>query len=311
MRQISTFESLVGLVHEMSAPCHDETIPVSAMSFESLDRMRITGRNIKVFETAQRLIANRLRVPYSYLARCPMELQAQNLNYWIEEEAKTRDTLFCRFKGDGIRAVFTDRYTTIDHMEILSRMLEYGFNPETEVHYSLDESLMVLKVPDFSKKFGLNGDDIIPGISVANSEVGVVAFSIEAYFYRLVCSNGLISKTEVVSRFKHISRKAMDHFPEILGQVVHESEGGERQLRISSESHVTDPIKSIDAFGRQFKLAKRETEAAQSAWNLEQGYTLFHVINAFTRGAQDASLNAEEGYSLERAAGMILAMVKV
>jgi hypothetical protein len=93
------------------------------------------------------------------------------------------ENLFCRFNGDALRAVFTYRYTAMDHMEILSGMLEYAFDPETEVHYSLDRSLMVLKVPDYTREFGLNGEDIVPEISIANSEVGIVAFSIEAYFY--------------------------------------------------------------------------------------------------------------------------------
>jgi hypothetical protein len=39
--------------------------------------------------------------------------------------------------------------------------------------------------------------------------VGCLSFVIEAYFYRLVCANGLIAKTAVASRFRHVSRKAM------------------------------------------------------------------------------------------------------
>jgi len=65
----------------------------------------------------------------------------------------------------------------IDHMEILSRTLEYEFNPETEAHYSLDRDLLVLKIPDFTWKFGLGRDEIVPGISIVNSEVGIDSFS--------------------------------------------------------------------------------------------------------------------------------------
>ncbi|MBW2063384.1 MAG: DUF932 domain-containing protein [Deltaproteobacteria bacterium] len=310
MRGKDTFGKAMEKVHEMSANNHDETIPVVDMAFDSLDAMKIAGEEVKALPSAQRLLANRLRVPYSYLSRCPAELQAENLNYWIGQEARKRDTLFCRFNGDGLRAVFTDRYKVIDHTEILSKMLEYGFKPETEVHYSLDSNLMVLKVPDYTRQFRLDREEIVPGISIANSEVGIVAFSIEAYFYRLVCSNGLVTRTEVTSRFKHISRKALDEFPEILRQVVYESEGSQRRFQGSLQSQVDDPLSSIGSFARQFNLTKKETEAVQSAWEIEQGFTLFHVINAFTRGAQDGSISAEESYRLERVAGMILAMVR-
>jgi len=84
MRSIDTFENVIGKVHGMSVNYYDESIPVGDMKFSSLDRMWIAGKQVEVLRSAQRLFANRLRVPFSYLARCPFDLQAQNLNYWIE-----------------------------------------------------------------------------------------------------------------------------------------------------------------------------------------------------------------------------------
>jgi len=312
MRNIDTFESVIGKVHEMSANYFDETIPVTDMVFQSLDNMWISGKAIEVLPSAQRLFANRLRIPHSYLARCPAELQAENLNHWIRDEAERRENLFCRFDGDRLRAVFTDRYTAIDHMEILSKMVEYGFSSEVEVHYSLDQEILVLKVPDFTRAFGFGAerDKIIPGISVANSEVGILAFSIEAYFYRLICSNGLISTVSVASRFRHVSRKALEEFPDVLRHVVYESERSQGRFAISAQTRVDNPLGTIGSFNRQFNITKREAEAIQHAWEIEQGYTMFHVINAYTRAAQDQTLTGEEAYKLERIGGMILSLVK-
>jgi hypothetical protein len=240
-----------------------------------------------------------------------MELQAENLNYWLGEEAKKREALFCRFDEKRLRAVFTDRYTAIDHMEVLSLMLQYGLEPETEIHFTLDESIMVMKVPDFARSFELaTGDKVVPGISVANSEVGVLALTIEAYFYRLVCSNGMISKTSIASRYKHISRKVLGEFPDILRQVISESEHNQARFAISKETRVDDPLNTIISFNRQFQLTQKENEAVRSAWETEQGFTMFHVVNAYTRGAHNTSLSAEESYRLERTGGLILSMVK-
>jgi hypothetical protein len=295
----------------MSENYFDETIPVTDMLFHSLTRMRISGKEVEVLPSAQRLFANRLRIPHSYLVRCPQELQATNLNAWIREEAERRESLFCRFDGSKIRAVFTDRYTAIDHTQILSRMVEYGFSSETEVHYSLDQELLVLKVPDFTRAFGFGDKDrIVPGISVANSEVGILAFSIEAYFYRLICSNGLISTVSVASRFKHVSRRALDEFPDILRRVVYESEHSQRRFEISTQTRLDNPLSTIGSFNRQFTLTKKEAEAVTHAWEIEQGMTMFHVINAYTRAAHDGDLTAEEEYRLERIGGIILSMVK-
>ena len=261
--------------------------------------------------SAQRLFANRLRVPHSYLVRCPAELQAENLNHWIREEREKRETMFCRFDGDKLRAVFTDRYTAIDHTEILSRMVEYGFSSETEVHYSLDQELLVLKVPDFTRMFGFGEQDkIVPGISIANSEVGILAFSIESYFYRLVCSNGLIAKTAVASRYRHVSRKALEEFPDTLRQVVYESERNQGRFAISTQTRLDNPLGTMGSFNKQFQLTKKEAEAVQRAWEIEQGFTMFHVLGAYTRGAHDPALSAEECYKLERIGGVILSLVK-
>jgi hypothetical protein len=310
MRSIDKFEQVIGNVKEMSAHHYDETLPLADMRFHSLNRMLISGKEVQVLPSAQRLFANRLRVPHSYLVRCPGDLQAENLNHWLREEKEKRETLFCRFDGDNLRAVFTDRYCALDNSQILSRMVEYGFSTETEVHYSLDQEILVLKVPDFTRTFGFGGDKIVPGISIANSEVGILAFTIEAYFYRLVCSNGLIAKSTQASKFRHVSSKALEEFPHILRQVVYESEHSQRRFEISTQTHLDNPLTTIGSFNRQFNITKKEAEAVAHAWETEQGFTMFHVINAYTRAAHDGDLTAEEEYRLEHIGGLILSLVK-
>jgi hypothetical protein len=196
-------------------------------------------------------------------------------------------------------------------MEILTKMLEYGFDPSCEVHFSLDESIMVLKVPEYSRMFGLTEKDkIVPGISIANSEVGLIALSIEAYFYRLVCSNGLISKTAVSSRFKHVSRKALETFPQVLSDVVYQSQSSQGQYQMSMQTHVDNPLDTIELFSRQFQLSQDETEIVKKAYYLEEGATMFHIINAFTAAAREPYLTAMDAYKLERVGGSVLGLIK-
>jgi len=311
MRATDTFENVIGKVHRMSQDHYDETIAVRDMEFSSFDNMTIGYKEFEVLPSAQRLIANRLRIPASYLSRCPEDLQSETLNYCLETEHKNRETFFCRFTGSKLRGVFTERYTALDHMEILTKMLDYGFDPACEVHYSLDESLMVLKVPEYGRMFGLTETDkIVPGISIANSEVGILALSIEAFFYRLVCSNGLIATTSVGSRFKHVSRRAMDEFPQVLSDVVYQSQASQGRFRISMQTPVDNPMSTIETFAKQFQLSQDETEIVRQAYFLEQGATMFHVINAFTRAAQTPILDAMNSYKLERIGGQILSLVK-
>jgi hypothetical protein len=311
MREKTTLENAIGKVHEISENNYDEIVPVRDMSFESLKQIDIADRSFGVLPSAQRLLANRLRLPFTYLNRCPIELQRENLNYWIKQEARNRQVLFCRFVGDDLRAVFTKRYTAIDHMEVLTKMLEYGFDPAGEVHLALDSEMMLLKIPEYQRQFRLSDKDkIVPGISIANSEVGILALSIEAYYYRLVCTNGMVAKTAVDARYKHISRKVMDEFPMILEGVVSQSHHGQDRFMISTQSPVDNPMSSIETFARQFQLTQEETEIVRQAYYLEQGGTMFHVINAFTRAAQEPNLSASEAYKLERTGGQILGLIK-
>ena len=310
MRRKTTLANLIGKVDDMSRNHHDEYIGIDEMEFDSLESMAIGNNLVQVLPSAQRLIANRLRIPHAYLSRCPQDLQADNLNYWLGQEKKRRETLFCRFDGYKLRAVFTEKYTAIDHGEVIDTMLRNDFRPEAEVHYSLDETMLVAKFPEYNRTFGLNGDRIVPGISIANSEVGILALRIEAYFYRLVCTNGLIAKTPVTSRFKHISRRVLDEFPYVLERVVDESRHSQDKFTISMNTPVEKPAETLKSFNKQFQLSKKEAEAVNHAWDIEPGATMFQVVNAYTSAAKNESLTAQEAYKLEKTGGQILSLVR-
>ena len=316
MKATATLETVIDRVHQMSVNQYDEIVPVKDMEFDSLNQMWISGRRVEILPSAQRLLSNRLRVPFSYLSRCPEKLQADNLNYWIEQERQQRDTFFCRFDDNRLRAAFTERYRPLDNMEILSQLIQHGFDPSTPVQYAIDDGMFLVKIPEYAKAFGVNPgygqlDEIVPGVAFSNSETGLIAFSIEAFFYRLVCTNGLIAKTSsTVSRFKHISNRGLEHFPETLAGVIEDSTRKQEQFKHSRQSAVSDPIRSIETFSQRFGLSQAETEVVRQSYYLEQGATMFHIINAFTRAAQDASLDTLQTYRLESAGGRVLSMVR-
>lgn len=316
MSNTTTLENVITEVHHHSINHFDEVMPVHEMHFDSLKQMWISGKQIDIAPSAQHLLSNRLRVPYSYLSRCPEDLQAHNLNFWIEQEALHRDTFFCRFNGDTLRAVFTERYQPLDNMEILSQLIQQGFDPASQVQYSIDNGMFLLKIPEYAKAFGVNPgygnlDEIVPGVAFANSEVGLLAFSIEAFFYRLVCTNGLISVTSsAVSRFKHISNKGLENFPETLSAVIEGSSRKQESFKLSHHSHVDDPASSINSFSKRFGLSQNENEIVQQSFEQESGNTMFHIINAFTAAAKSEGLSTADVYKFEKTGGQILSLVK-
>jgi hypothetical protein len=120
----------------------------------------------------------------------------------------------------------------------------------------------------------------------------------------------MIAKTSVDARYKHISRRVMDEFPLVLENVVNQSRHGQNRFQISMQTPVENPINTIETFARQFSLTQAETEIVKQAFYLEQGATMFHIINSFTRAAQKPDMSASDAYRLETIGGRILAMVK-
>jgi len=308
MKNITTLEKVGEKVDHLSQNCTDHMVPVKDISFDHLEQVRIGQDRHHLRPIAQQSIAWRLGIPIQYLRKCPPEVQAYNMNHWIEKE-KNPD-LFFRFDGQDVRAIFTPKYIPVDNFEIMERLDSLGYGPGTQVQCHLDAEFMSLSILEANQQFEVNGDRMTPGISLANSEVGLSSLSIAAFVLRLICTNGLISKTEVSASYRHVSRKILDEFPDVMTRVGHELGKQRDQFRISMQSSVDDPLMSIETFNRQFQLGKQEKEAVEWGHTMEPGNTMFHVVNAYTRAAQFKGLSAESSHRLQKTGGMILAMLK-
>ena len=91
--------------------------------------------------------------------------------------------------------------------------------------------------------------------------MGLASLGIAAFVLRLVCSNGLIRKTEIGASYRHVSHKILNEFPQVLEDVSYELEKQEYQFKLSMESPVDDPLKTIESFNRQFQLKEPESKA--------------------------------------------------
>lgn len=308
MHTTTTLGEVSNRIDQMSKNCTDRLINVQDISFDHLGKVNIAWESHPIAPIAQRSFCYRLGIPHQYLRRCPLELQAENMNHWIEKE-KNKELLF-RFDGDQVRALFTPKYKPVDNFEILERLDSLGYEPDTKVQCTLDSEFMLLSIPDGHNAFSVNGDRIMPGIGISNSEVGLASLSIAAFFLRLVCTNGLIAKTEVSASYRHVSNKILKEFPEVMEKVSYELSVQKSQFRLSMESRVDHPDSTMIRFNQQFALGKVEQEAVEWGWGLESGDTMFHVVNAYTRAARFPGLPASSSYALQKAGGNILGMLK-
>jgi len=308
MSQMTTLSKVLERVENMSRNHADQFIGVKDISFENLETIRIGDEAHGLRPIAQQSIANRLGIPIQYLRKCPEDIQALNMNHWIKHEKN--EELFFRFDGNDVRAVFTPRYIPTDNREVLQKLDALDYDPDTKVQCSLDDEFMSLSIPDGNQTFQVNGERMTPGISVSNSEVGLASLSIAAFMLRLICTNGMISKTEVSASYRHVSAKILSELPGVFSNVSQELGRQKEQVRLSLESKVDNPESTITSFNSQFQLNKTEKEAVGWALPLEYGYTMFHVVNVYTKAAQFKELPAESTFRLQKVGGMILGMVK-
>ncbi|BEQ13852.1 DUF932 domain-containing protein [Desulfoferula mesophila] len=308
MKGMTTFGNVQQRAEALAANYYDALVPVKEMEFSDLRTVKIGGEPHHLRRVASQRVAARLGIPHPYLERCPADLQAEQLNYWLREERN--EEFFVRFDGADVRAVFTPRYTPADNLEVLSRLVEIGVGTETKVQVALDKEFMSLSIPDQNRTFEVKGDRLTPGISVSNSEVGLASLSVKAFFLRLVCTNGLIAKTEVSSSYRHVSARILEELPQALGQVQGELDSSRDKMRISMSSPVSDPEATLRSFNRQFQLSQREQKAVAWGFVQEPGKTMWEIIQAYTFGSKHSPLTAEESHRLQVVGGMVLGMVQ-
>jgi len=308
METVITMKEAKDFLEERQTHLYDQVHPASAVNFQSFDEVVIAGHSYQMARSAKRLFAQKLQIPIDYLSRCSEHLQEINLNHWVRSLGD--GPLFVRFYDEMVRAVFSLRYRTIDHVDIVSRLIK-SFPGEKEVRFSLSDELLLIRLIDSLQKFNISGirkDEISPGIAIVNSETGWSAFSIEAFFLRLVCTNGLITETAVSNRTRHIKENALENFDQLVSMVYLEAGQVREKFYISKDQEAKDPLATFTSFNHRFGLTKKEGEAVAQAW--DGGKTMFSIINAYTGAANSRDLPLEVSYKLQRVGGMILSLVK-
>ena len=291
------------------------------------------GLQLSNWATGQ--MCNRLNIPAAYFKRCPEELQDEQFNWWNSQEEKSFDAIdfpvgirpndrfytgqekrerwLLRAKGQTLRAVLTDRYTPIDNRMLL-RCLHRSLPPHLKVQWmALDEESFHLRLFDPTCVIEVkNGDPLMAGLHISNSEVGKRSVTIDAIVYRQVCSNGLIRliKGKSLMQQRHIAVTPA-HFVSLLQRAMHQALIASHEFLEQMAMATREPIRDVE----------KEMKILVSDWHLSQTFVeqvedhlvheerahqenLFGLVNALTRAAQ--SLDAEHRYDTEVLAGKFL-----
>lgn len=264
------------------------------------------------------------------------DLVAQNVNAWIARQADKR---LVRISDGKVRALLSDRYRVLDNFDLAMMTMERAKEHGAQVlKADLSETRMYVKVvvPEYRQKLEFTpqehaahtirraGDDeVIPGLLVSNSEVGSGAFRVEPFLWRTSCSNGLIGEDSLYK--VHLGQRME------LGELIYSDETRKledaalwskvrdiidatfdikmlkvliERMAASKAITIEKPIEVADVVARNLQLSEDKRNALL-AYFVNEGSTLFGLVNGITRLAQDFE-DPDEQVRLERTAGEIL-----
>jgi hypothetical protein len=218
-----------------------------------------------------------------------------------------------RAKGETLRAVLTDRYTPIDNRMLL-RCLHRSLPSHLKVQWmALDEESFHLRLFDPTCVIEVeNGDPLMAGLHISNSEVGKRSVTIDAIVFRQVCSNGLIRliKGKSLMQQRHIA-VAPAHFVTLLQRAMQQGISASQeyleQMALSAKQPINDVESEMKKLVSDWHLSQAFVEQVEGCLlNEERAYQnrLFGLVNSLTRAAQ--GLDAEHRYEMEVLAGKFL-----
>lgn len=285
------------------ASFRDETLPVSRLRFDG-DHLCVGSRAHSMQPQALDQVSAKLGIPQGYLRKCPGFLKAENLNHWLK--GLDGDVLI-RFDGNEVRAVLSDRYQPVSNLEVVRTLLR-TCPEDTPVRWECEARYLSLQVLRSAAERTLLG-----GVFVQNSETGHCTVELNALVYRVVCTNGLILSGGEVSVKRRHTRDAVATLEELRSvvsaswpNVVRHADRFDamRSIRVPS---IEPTMERIDT---EFSLNEKQIQSVRLAYRVEPGWTMYDVINAYTRAGNDAELGLEERTQLQRVGGHVLSRVE-
>jgi len=271
-----------------------------------------------VSSIAREQICQKLGLPLSYLLRCPVWLQRQNLSFWLSQRQRKGGKVLLRTKGEVVRAFLSPSFSPFDHRDLLAvlesipsvgeRLLPFRFDlTEKSLHLSL------LDPEPFEVTWDGQREKLHFGVYLRNSEVGFAKVALSACLHRHACGNLFVSETvfskvhlwldkrEIKERLSSALEKAFSLTAPKVAEALMTS------LSVSIPSGAKERV-----FQHAAKLAGQKALRELLALEYEReketsgsGETLFTLVQAIARAASQLP-DAETRFSLSRFATSLL-----
>jgi hypothetical protein len=278
--------------------------------------------SLSPWATAQ--VCQRLGIPVDYFKKLSRPLRDANVNHWLwRQDAEPDDentaqsggprSWLLRCKGEGVRAVLSDRYRPLDNADLIGTLI-----PILEDRFEVrgialtPESFHLRLVDPRLAREVLPNDRLMVGVHVANSETGRRSVTVDALVWRLVCLNGLVRlvRGKSLLRQRHVSwdrPRFADALSRAVCEAVTAGAGLIDRLQAATREPVPDVEGMIRAIGQQAALTQAVQDRVKQALlgtPPSQAETVYGLVQALTYTAQ--SLSPDDRYDLEVTAGRLL-----
>lgn len=321
MKQGNSVLEIRNILEYQNTVKHDYDVSPYRLNMTDDAKLTVRGLNVEPFcctQTFHNQMAEKLNIPIRYynrmLDRKP-SLLAENVNRWLHDDACSRHFTLRTFQeetGNTARALLSDRYRIVDHIEVSDTVFGAlaGVEGLEMASAGLTEDRVYYKYV-FPKIQGeiRKGDIVQAGFVITNSETGLGACSIMPLIFRLVCTNGLVigSATETFRKFHIGKRRNLENDINIYdnpyddGLLVAKIDSFIRD-RLNDDSFKVyfdamtaateakaevDSKTLIERSVKKFGLTEAEGKIVLGHYENDGDRTLYGLANAFTRASQD------------------------
>lgn len=296
---------------------------------------------------------NRMDIPKQYYLRMgneAPELLSTNINHWLTKSPKN---YLVRTVDDMVRAIMSDRFRILDSTELFFATFQEAKSMDAKiVQADLTENNFYMKIlrPDYAQKVESFRSDVwarktnrpggslyhvldhleedggqwlVPGVSVANSDVGSGSLSVDLFVFDTICWNGLVHNRAI--HHVHLGKqldvgiisqetrnledqvvfaKIRDHLRAALGDedafltLV-------KKLQGAAETPLDEPTAAVDLVVKNFGFSDDDKQSILNELMAAGSPTVYGLITAVTAAGRDKG-NYDDGRRFEEAGGDIL-----
>lgn len=329
----STFQTLTQFAQEIDrreTSKQDYVVPANQLSFTNKSHVYFNGQELEPTDRFHCQMSEKLSIPKKYYDRMRAEepeLLQHNVNTWLGKSDKSH---MVRTLDNKARAFLSDRYRPIDNALVMGALLPNvaGMdNIQIKTQSMSDDRLYFQLIFKNMQADIKQGDTVSWGLSFTNSEVGLSAFDIKTFLFRLVCKNGMVGQSLI--RQYHVGRRvgANEEDYSLFKDDTIEAELQSLRLRtrdiisnaISGDLFpsmvaklqeatgdiITKPVETIENVTKRFSLSASLNEMVMENMAREQDFSRYGLANGITALAHKLD-NLDAQYEVEKVGSRII-----